>query len=311
MVEKLQMISRRRRTGKSDVPLNLPPRWGEGVAPPTTPHFSPETSPVLVPVVVNTDVMHTSPDSDHNTRSSHPASGAQLLDDLHRRLMAQSVNGTLPRRPRSSDPGGRRRVRGKRQKTNNYLMTLPVPDLLQPSSAFNHPSRHTQYSLVRLHQHNSPSPTNSESPPLQASHLSFPSPPLVRVMDTRQPLTSTMIGSPESSSSQSSHMTQGHANSPASPELSSIPPRLLNVTPYQNIENGIAYIPSQATTSSGLAVANLSRFNVSPPNSNSRPVRTKLKTKTVSWVSDRKLKAKHISDDRKIVKSQVRSLSPP
>ena len=141
MVEKLQMISRRRRTGKSDVPLNLPPRWGEGVAPPTTPHFSPETSPVLVPVVVNTDVMHTSPDSDHNTRSSHPASGAQLLDDLHRRLMAQSVNGTLPRRPRSSDPGGRRRVRGKRQKTNNYLMTLPVPDLLQPSSAFNHPSR--------------------------------------------------------------------------------------------------------------------------------------------------------------------------
>ena len=83
----------------------------------------------------------------------------------------------------------------------------------------------------------------------------------------------------------------------ASPELSSIPPRLLNVTPYQNIENGIAYIPSQATTSSGLAVANLSRFNVSPPNSNSRPARTKLKTKTVSWVSDRKLKAKHISDD--------------
>ena len=318
MVEKLQMIQRRRRAGNSHGPLTLPPRWGEGVAPPTTPHFSPETSPVVGPVMVNTEQMQTSPDSEHNsmTRSSHPTSGAELLDDLHRRLMAQSVNGTLPRRPRSSEPGGRhggRKVRGRRQKTNNYLMTLPVPDLLQPSSAFNHPSRHTQYSLVRLNEHNSPSPTHSDSPPLNTSHLSFPSPPLVRLVDTRQPLTSTMLASPESSSSQSSQMTQGHANSPASPELSSIPARLLNMTPYQNIENGIAYVPSQETATSGLPVANLSRFNVSPPNSaiavgksSSRLApRNKLKTKTVSWVSDRKLKAKYISDDRKIVKSQV------
>ena len=221
-----------------------------------------------------------------------------------------------------------------RQKRNNYWLTLPVPDLvqpgLQPESAFNHPSRHTQYSLVRLSQHTSshhqrcsPSPTNSVSPPpsLQPTHLSYPSPPLVRQDPSlrHQPLTSTMLASPESSSSQSSHLTQGHANSPASPELSTIQHRLLNVTPYQNIQAGIAYIPSQEATSgssgsSGLPVANLSRFNVSPPSSSVTAAgkssqrlaaRAKLKTKTVSWLSDRKLKAKYISADRKIIKSQV------
>ena len=128
-----------------------------------------------------------------------------------------------------------------------------------------------------------------------------------------------MLASPESSSSQSSHLTLGHTNSPASPELSSIQHRLLNQTPYQNIQAGIAYIPCQeapggSTASSGLPVANLSRFNVSPPNSavttggkssQRLPARAKLKTKSVSWLSDRKLKAKYISADRKIVKSQV------
>ena len=319
--------TRRRAGGRS--PVSLPPRWGEGVAPPSTPHFSPETSPLLV----NSEQMQTSPDSDHNslTRSHHPTSGAELLDDLHRRLLAQSVNGTLPRRPKSSEGGrlGGRRLRqttsttSNRQKTNNYWLTLPVPDLVQPGpeSAFNHPSRHTQYSLVRPSQQSSsqrqqrcsPSPTNSESPPLpplQPSHLSFPSPPLVRLEPAlQQPLTSTMLASPESSSSQSSQLTLGHANSPASPELSTIQHRLLNVTPYQNIQAGIAYVPSQE-----LPVANLSRFNVSPPNSavtagaksaQRLPARAKLKSKSVSWLSDRKLKAKHISADRKIVKSQV------
>ena len=310
--------------------MSLPPRWGEGVAPPSTPHFSPETSPLLV----NTEQMQTSPDSDHNslTQSHHPTSGAELLDDLHRRLLAQSVNGTLPRRPKSSEPGGRpggRRLRqttsstsisSSRQKTSNYWLTLPMPDLVQPGpeSAFNHPSRHTQYSLVRPSQQSSshraqrcsPSPTNSESPPLQPSHLSYPSPPLVRLEPAlQQPLTSTMLASPESSSSQSSQLTLGHANSPASPELSNIQHRLLNVTPYQNIQAGIAYIPSQE-----LPVANLSRFNVSPPNSavtsgpkstQRLPARAKLKTKSVSWLADRKLKAKYISADRKVVKSQV------
>ena len=345
MVEKLPMTRSRRRAGPGPgsgpggvrSPGSLPPRWGEGVAPPSTPHFSPETSPGLPPLLVNTEQMQTSPDSDQNSvsRSHHPTSGAELLDDLHRRLLAQSVNGTLPRRPKSSEPGGRsggRRLRATRQKTNNHWLTSPVPDLVQPGllpeSAFNHPSRHTQYSLVRLSQHSSssserhqrcsPSPPHSESPPptVQPSHLSFPSPPLVRLEPGlhQQPLTSTMLASPESSSSQSSQLTLGHANSPASPEVSTIQHRLLNTTPYQNIQAGIAYIPSQEATREATRETNLSRFNVSPPNSaviaggrssQRLPARAKLKTKTVSWLSDRKLKTKYISADRKIVKSQV------
>ena len=98
---------------------------------------------------------------------------------------------------------------------------------------------------------------------------------------------------------------------------------------YQNIQNGIVYITadqahniqraSTSYSSSSLPVrsslANLSRFNVSPPHnppvSHScktgirLPAKNKLKAKTVSWVSDRKVKAKNISEDRKIVKSQV------
>merc|ERR1719422_2277532 len=114
-----------------------------------------------------------------------------------------------------------------------------------------------------------------------------------------------------------------HPTSPASPEISNIPARSLDSTRYQNFEHGIAYIPVQATSlpiPSG-STANLSRFNVSPPNAPSSMVRNvprapltsastsssshhRPKTKTVSWVSDRKLKAKITSDDRKVVKTQ-------
>ena len=132
-----------------------------------------------------------------------------------------------------------------------------------------------------------------------------------------------MLGSPDSASLPSSASTTNyhtHHNSPASPELSSIPRRPLDATRYQNVEAGIAYISSAdlaAVPGHGAGSAtNLSRFNVSPPSSAVlQPVtrshsRNKLKGKTVSWVSDRKVNAKYISDDRKIVKNQVHIAVP-
>ena len=314
-------------------PGSLPPRWGEGVAPPSTPHYTQNNTPDTSPRVP----MQTSPDSDHsNTRDTCPNTGAELLDDLHRRLMAHSVNGTLPRRPghvRHHRKSRSARVRSSGMMTlphsGDRIMTLPPPDLL-PSSAFNHPSRHTQYSVLTP----APPPPHPVSPPGHpSSSLSYPSPPLVRTQSCH-PLTSTMLASPESSAGSSGHSNNvGHQNSPASPEISSITSRhlTLDTTHYQNFEHGIVYISSdqqQPQSSSMIPVhhnsnstgANLSRFNVSPPNSailqpaaagsrNRFTSRTRVKAagKTVSWVADRKLSAKHISDDRKVVKTQVKT----
>ena len=325
MVERRGQGAARVRVGVAPLsPGSLPPRWGEASAPPSTPHYTasntPETSP-RVPV----ETMQISPDSDSQpwSRESRvmdtcPATGAELLSDLHRRLTAQSVQGTLPHRPHASRHKKSRVSRHKSRDTRDYCMTLPSSDL-RPGSAFNHPSRHTQYIVPP--EHGQPSPSHSTSPP--HTSLSYPSPPLTRPR-CHQPLTSTMLGSPESSSSAGSHLSQltslpGHLNSPASPELSSIPLRPQEVTQYQNIENGIAYISSTeylGTSSRSVSgsVANLSRFNVSPPSSSvlqpSRSVgrlnsKHRHKGKTVSWVTDRKLHPKHLSDDRKIVKSQV------
>ena len=327
MVERRQA---RARVGVAPLsPGSLPPRWGEASAPPTTPHYTaantPETSPRVQAMQISPDSDPGSRDSRDMTRDTCPATGAELLSDLHRRLMAHSVQGTLPRRPchaprHRKSRVSRHRLRDTRDNTvmtrdtRDYCMTLPAPDLL-PSSAFNHPSRHTQYIVTREAGHESPSPTYSTSPP--HTSLSHPSPPLPRPR-SRQPLTSTMLGSPESSSSAGSalsHLTSapGHQNSPASPELSSIPLRPQDVTQYQNIEAGIAYISASDLPASS-SVANLSRFNVSPPSSAvlqpSRSVgrlsaKHRHKGKTVSWVADRRLHARHISDDRKVVKNQV------
>ena len=350
MVERRHVRRPRSRVIAPLSPGSLPPRWGEGVAPPSTPHYTQNNTPDTSPHINND--MQTSPDSDQgNTRDTCPSTGAELLHDLHRRLMAQSVNGTLPRRPGNAGHSrhSHRKTRGSRHRTRDTrdYMTLPPPDLL-PSSAFNHPSRHTQYSVTShdsrhsqshdsVSRHTgypvvtrdndrtsdySPSPTDSTSPPLPSTSLSYPSPPLLRVRSHSQPLTSTMLGSPESTSSgsQLSHLRPGggQQNSPASPELSSIPRRSMDVTQYQNFEHGIAYVSSTDVTNTQLpvsgSVANLSRFNVSPPSSSvAQPARTgirltsrsKLKGKTVSWVADRKLNAKYISEDRKVVKNQV------
>ena len=353
MVERRQATRRPRPRVGVAVP-DLPPVWGAGVAPPSTPHYSlhttPDTSPGLATVQPQqpaVQLMQTSPDSEAGSRDSRgsrhsepcPATGAELLRDLHTRLMVHSVAGTLPRHPGLLRPGHRQRdsrksrARHERhaasQQRDNCVTVAgpayPPPDLL-PSSAFNHPSRHTQYSVTargRGSHTPSPPPPASQSPPLASTSLSYPSPPLLRPRPAHQPLTSTMLGSPDSASLPSSASTTNyhtHHNSPASPELSSIPRRPLDATRYQNVEAGIAYISSaDLATAPGHGAAsatNLSRFNVSPPSSAvlqpvSRPgpsrshSRNKLKGKTVSWVADRKVNAKYISDDRKIVKNQV------
>jgi hypothetical protein len=238
-------------------PPSLPPRWGEGVAPPTTPSYTqyntPETSPEyrVPPAEVHQQPIN-------NTTPHYPTSGAELLEDLHRRLQAQSIHGTrLPTRPRvyRHKHRVRSRVRSNiNHATGNHLISStttsttahhnrdkygPMPDLL-PTSAWNNPSRHTQYQVIPEvggtgtskpgiktgHQYASSlptsdystSPSTSESPPLlppPSTHspppaisnlpLSVPSPPLQRSRSSASaPLTSTMLGSPVAGSSSSS-----------------------------------------------------------------------------------------------------------
>ena len=160
-----------------------------------------------------------------NAVPHYPTSGAELLEDLHRRLQAQSIHGgtRLPARPRVYRHKHRARSRARSLNTVNAITyssshkvyssqplvsassrAAPLPDLL-PTSAWNNPSRHTQYQLIpeqpqspSYTQHNpvytqpnlikpsaatqslptsdySTSPSMSESPPLV---LGPPSPPL-------------------------------------------------------------------------------------------------------------------------------------
>ena len=309
-------------------PPSLPPRWGEGVAPPSTVENSPSDSPQLLvspdseyrvraatlPRVGHARLM--TPDSEH---SLQPSSGAELLADLHRRLSQQcTAQGSLPRRPKVSSL--HRRPRRVRRSRRDEEKPGTLPDLL-PTSAFNHPSRHTQYSVLQLARETreptsdySPSPSTSESPPLPhpSTSLSYPSPPIQR-RHRSQPLTSTMLNSPGSLSSPSTCSPLQHPTSPASPEISTIPLRPADSTQYQNIEHGIVYIPARQAVNAN--TTNLSRFNVSPPGAPPALVRSGLrppsssshraKSKSVSWVADRKLQAKNISEDRKVVKTQV------
>ena len=180
-------------------PPSLPPRWGEGVAPPTTPQFAstpqsntPETSPEYNPHNHHPRLSQQPPPTTGQGPSTavandvphYPSSGAELLEDLHRRLQAQSIQGTrLPTRPRTSGGATYRHKHRTRSHHHYYHRTSsalrssakntvttnlvappssqisqenvdeqhhhnqPMPDLL-PSSAWNNPSRHTQYQLI-------------------------------------------------------------------------------------------------------------------------------------------------------------------
>jgi hypothetical protein len=134
--------------------------------------------------------------------SRHPSTGAELLADLHRRLQLQSINNgavlparpsTLVRKHRRSHLGTRRSSSGHHRRhkvpSSAPLLQPPadMPDLLLPSSAFNHPSRHTQYHVVSVpdstpcyvpptsdYSTSSPSSNNSGSPPLPLSVVVAP-----------------------------------------------------------------------------------------------------------------------------------------
>jgi hypothetical protein len=141
------------------------------------------------------------PHRPHHSR--HPSTGAELLADLHRRLQLQSINNgavlparpsTLVRKHRRSHLGTRRSSSSgyhRRHKVPSAPLLQPpadMPDLLLPSSAFNHPSRHTQYHVVSVpdstryvpptsdYSTSSPSSNNSGSPPLPLSVVVAPPP---------------------------------------------------------------------------------------------------------------------------------------
>jgi hypothetical protein len=149
----------------------------------------------------------------HRPHSRHPSTGAELLADLHRRLQLQSINNgavlparpsTLVRKHRRSHLGTRRSSSsGHHRRSHKVPSSAPLlqppadmPDLLLPSSAFNHPSRHTQYHVVSVPDSStpryvpptsdystSPSSNNSGSPPLPLSVVAppvFKAPPTVR-----------------------------------------------------------------------------------------------------------------------------------
>ena len=158
--------------------------------------------PRVPPVSIGSSESQQNPPS--NAVPHYPTSGAELLEDLHRRLQAQSINGgnCLPARPRVYRHKHRARSRA-RSNINTYLTynnssahkystntlpnhpisthtisagsnyqsthypatsidsypqqhvsnhpitTAPMPDLL-PTSAWNNPSRHTQYQLLNI-----------------------------------------------------------------------------------------------------------------------------------------------------------------
>jgi hypothetical protein len=138
----------------------------------------------------------------HRPHSRHPSTGAELLADLHRRLQLQSINNgavlparpsTLVRKHRRSHLGTRRSSSSGHHRRHKVPSSAPplqppadMPDLLLPSSAFNHPSRHTQYHVVSVpdstryvpptsdYSTSSPSSNNSGSPPLPLSVVVAP-----------------------------------------------------------------------------------------------------------------------------------------
>jgi hypothetical protein len=106
------------------------------------------------------------------------------------------------------------------------------------------------------------------------------------------------------------------SRSPATPEVSKIPKKVTDATTYQNYEAGIAYIPEipfNQHTSNSLpqlhSVANLSRFDVSPPH-NPRPGTSEgtlqnnnqVEHSQVGWIYDQKNRTQNrVSEPKKVL----------
>ena len=226
MVDKKHVSKSRRRRS----PPPLPPRWGEGVAPPSSPQVSQPPTPV------------TSPGYHHGDKENR-----RVIYNAYSYNPRYANQDLLPRMS-VSRKSGRRRTQGQ---SNNIIERNRKVSLI-PTQYY----KKTHWAIK--HQK---SPQVSTKLP-----LSYPSPPLHK--HHTAPLTSTLINSPPQLKNYSIHQT-----SPATPEMSTIPQKVIDATTYQNYEAGIAYLPvnmmdhqiSKFLPSTQIC-SNLSRFHVSPPN---------------------------------------------
>ena len=273
MVDKKHVSKQRRRRS----PPALPPRWGEGVAPPSSPQVSQTATPVTSPGYhpgdkENRKVIHEV--SSYNPKYANPC----LVP-----LMSAS------RKPR------RRGAQGQSSNITHGNTKLP---LASPQSF-----RNTHCAIK--HQLSTNLPLCYPSPPLHKHHSA--------------PLTSTLINSPPQLKNYSIHQT-----SPASPEISTIPQKLMDATTYQNYEAGIAYLPvnmvgGQITNSlpPPQSFSNLSRFHVSPPYNPRHGIsegtllnNNKVEHSLAGWIYDQKTRAQDISlQPKKVILSQSNNAS--
>ena len=181
-------------------------------------------------------------------------------------------------------------------------MPTPQPVMTQQFYEDTHTSK--------KHQKSPPSVRVSTLP------LSYPSPPLLN-KHWNVPLTSTLLVSPPQAFNKQGYSI--HPTSPATPEMSKIHQKVTDATTYQNYEAGIAYIPEipfNQHTSNSLhqphTVANLSRFNVSPPH-NPRPGTSegmlqnnnKVEHSQVGWIYDQKTRTQNmVSEPKKVLSHQ-------
>ena len=197
MVDKKHLSKSRRRRS----PPPLPPRWGEGVAPPSSPQVSQPPTPV------------TSPGYHHGDKENRRVIYNVASDNQ------RYVNQYLLPRTSVSRKSGRRRTQGQ---SNNIIQG----------------SRKIPIAATQLHRKTHCAIKHQKCPKVSTNlPLSYPSPPLHK--HHTAPLTSTLINSPPQLKNYSIHQT-----SPATPEMSTIPRKVIDATTYQNYEAGIAYLPA-------------------------------------------------------------------
>ena len=280
-------------------PPPLPPRWGEGVAPPSSPQISHPATPA------------TSPGYGNYQWNYQQGYG----ETTRRRQGGRSSQGHIYE---NQDSSSRESVSNRRKKIQNNQKFASKKQIDQSvTGVFNQPSQHTQYhikqipldSILKIKEIERQSCKNTQHRkelqkplPVSALPLSYPSPPILN-KHRNIPLTSTLIASPPKPFNAQYYSI--HPTSPATPEMSAIPQRVTDATTYQNYEAGVAYIPARLyntdqrnSTLQPQTVDNLSRFNVSPPQKSiqfkSEGTKQYNNKVEIQWIYDQQTKTKNM-----------------
>ena len=235
-------------------PPPLPPRWGEGVAPPSSPQTSHQATPVTSPVYKNSQWNYQQGNRETTMRRKGGSSSYEL-SHVNPDLSCTESSYNREEKIRHLHKFAVLNHPSPNTSSSQFIQQVPTHKMQVPVMALAQQSYENTHTRTKHKK-------SQQVAEVSGLPLSYPSPPLL-TKHRNIPLTSTLMVSPPKPFNAEDYSI--HPTSPATPEISTISLKVTDATTYQNYEGGIAYIPtnlfkSQATNSQPQAVNKLSHL---------------------------------------------------